>query len=341
MADSMSRILIETIVRRTLKDLKDSPERSVRNLVDMALSSSEGRFQRSFFTVAETMLKNEKSAYYDVIKDVVANVETERILQFGMNLGYNSCTEGAEKIRKKEAACGFNIPWTISLNIDMERVTDNPESYDTVLTQGKKLGVYTWMLYAHGLLQEVLPLMRRHTDCAFVLFCEPSDLTPAFLDCMSDVKHLMLAVRYDENAGDVYSQLRKRQFFYSVFHVYEEKDAESIIGGDLFYSTEQLHPVFTAVIPDAACSRETRDRVYSAITGFHTEQDFQTLPLDMIQDVRYIDSVISGDACLVGFDADGRLCSQKRREKALNVFDQQLESILRQTFPKDSGASDA
>ncbi|MCC8162196.1 MAG: hypothetical protein LIO86_03255 [Lachnospiraceae bacterium] len=171
MADSMSRILIETIVRRTLKDLKDSPERSVRNLVDMALNSSEGRFQRSFFTVAETMLKNEKSAYYDVIKDVVANVETERILQFGMNLGYNSCTEGAEKIRKKEAACGFNIPWTISLNIDMEKVTENPESYDTVLSQGKKLGVYTWMLHAHGLLQEVLPLMRRHTDCAFVLFC--------------------------------------------------------------------------------------------------------------------------------------------------------------------------
>ncbi|MCD8249429.1 MAG: hypothetical protein LUC60_06215 [Lachnospiraceae bacterium] len=336
MADSMSRILIETIVRRTLKDLKDSPERSIRNLVDMALNSSEGRFQRSFFTVAEAMLKNENSAYYDIIKDTVANVETDRILQFGMNLGYNSCTEGAEKIRKKEAADGFNIPWTISMDVDMEKIIKEPECYDAVLTQGKKLGIYTWMLHAHGLLQEVLPLMRRHTDCAFILFCEPSDLTSAFLDCMTDVKHLMLAVRYDENAGDVYSRLRKRQLFYSVFYVYEEKDADSIVGGDLFYSTEQLHPVFTAVLPDVSCSQATRDRVYSAITGFHTEQDFQTLPLDMVQDIRYIDGVISGDACLVSFDEDGGLYSQKGKEESLNIFDQQLENILRQAFSKDS-----
>ncbi len=334
MADSMSHILIETIVRRTLKDLKDSPERSIRNLVDMALSSSEGRFQRSFFSIAETMLKNEKSAYYGIIKDTVANVETERILQFGMNLGYNSCTEGAEKIRKKEAAGGFNIPWTISMDVDMEKIVKEPECYDAVLSQGKKLGIYTWMLRAHELLQEVLPLMRRHTDCAFVLFCEPSDLTPAFLDCMTDVRHLMLAVRYDENAGDVYSQLRKRQLFYSVFFVYGEKDAESIVGGDLFYSTEQLHPVFTAVFPDAACPQETRDRVYSAISGFHTEQDFQTLPLDMVQDIRYIDRVISGDDCLVSFDKDGSLYSRQGKEESLNIFDQQLEDILRQAFPK-------
>lgn len=49
MENKVSRILIETIVKKTLKEIKDSPERSVRNLVDMALNCSEGRFQHRFF----------------------------------------------------------------------------------------------------------------------------------------------------------------------------------------------------------------------------------------------------------------------------------------------------
>ena len=49
MENSISRILIETTVRQTLKGLKEDPKRSIRNLVDMALHFSEGRFQSRFF----------------------------------------------------------------------------------------------------------------------------------------------------------------------------------------------------------------------------------------------------------------------------------------------------
>ena len=49
MENSLSRILIETTVRQTLKGLQEDPKRSVRNLVDMALQFSEGRFQNRFF----------------------------------------------------------------------------------------------------------------------------------------------------------------------------------------------------------------------------------------------------------------------------------------------------
>ena len=45
MENSVSRILIETTVRQTLKGIQEDPERSIRNLVDMALQFSEGRFQ--------------------------------------------------------------------------------------------------------------------------------------------------------------------------------------------------------------------------------------------------------------------------------------------------------
>lgn len=53
MARDISRVLIETVVRKMLREAKDSPERSIRNLVDMALYFSDGRIQRNFFTVAQ------------------------------------------------------------------------------------------------------------------------------------------------------------------------------------------------------------------------------------------------------------------------------------------------
>ena len=37
MSHTVSPRLIETVVRKTLRDAKDSPERSFRNLVDLAL----------------------------------------------------------------------------------------------------------------------------------------------------------------------------------------------------------------------------------------------------------------------------------------------------------------
>lgn len=92
MENSVSRILIETTVRQTLKGIQEDPERSIRNLVDMALQFSEGRFQNRFFETAHTLLENEKSAYYGLIYDAVSHIETEHIVRLGMNIGYNSCT---------------------------------------------------------------------------------------------------------------------------------------------------------------------------------------------------------------------------------------------------------
>ena len=92
MENSASRIIIETIVKKTIREIKDSPRRSIRNLVDMGLRFSNGRFQKMFFLAAQTMLQNQNSAYYRLIEDTVSNVNQQNLITFGMNVGYNSCT---------------------------------------------------------------------------------------------------------------------------------------------------------------------------------------------------------------------------------------------------------
>ena len=77
MENSMSSLLVGTVVKKALRSIKEAPERCVRNLVDMALQFSAGRFQKRFFTAAQTMLQNENSGYYNLIRHSVVNADTD------------------------------------------------------------------------------------------------------------------------------------------------------------------------------------------------------------------------------------------------------------------------
>lgn len=307
MENSMSRILIETVVRRTLKDMKEDPERGIRNLVDMALHFSEGRFQKDFFQAAQTMLKNESSPYYALLRNTASSADTERLVSFGMNLGYNSCTLGAKKIRENEKKLGCCIPWTVAFQTDGLTVSKHLSKYHTAVADGEKLGIFTWMLFAKSHPQDLLPLIHEHPDSAFFLFCDPADIDHAFLDSISDMDNLMLVVRYEETAGEIYTQIRDNGLLYSSYYAYSREDMESIRNGDLFYSIQQTHPVFTVLLAQPGCPEMIQDEAHQAVVQARNEQRYQTVPWEYCLDNRLIDRIISDDAW---FDAHGNLCGR-------------------------------
>lgn len=92
--NTIARTLIQTVVRQKLNAIKSDPERSLRNLVDMGLSFAAGSEQKRFLQQAQRTLQDENSAYYRIIYDMALHVDTEHLMGFGMNLGYNSLTAG-------------------------------------------------------------------------------------------------------------------------------------------------------------------------------------------------------------------------------------------------------
>ncbi len=339
MKKSMSRILVEIVVKRAIKSIKDSPERGIRNLVDMALQFSEGRFQKDFFTMAQTMLQNENSAYYDLVRETVTHTDTDRLYTFGMNLGYNSCTEGARCIRQNEEKMNCNIPWMILLWMDVRKLNANQEQYDALICEGESLGIYTWMLFALENPQRILSLAEGHPDSAFCIFCRVGDLSAAFLDEAADLYNLMLIVRYEECAANLCAALRERGLLYSVWYPYGQKDIETILNGDLFSSTQQLLPTFTVLIPDEGCPEEARRLAYQAVKSAREEQTYHTIVLELQGDNCLIDSIISGDACSVCFDKSGDLYDWNRKYESEhhNLFQSNLFDILMSACHKKAG----
>lgn len=322
------------MVRKAIKDIRESPKRSIRNLVDMALAFSGGRFQKRLFSVTQTMLKNENSPYYELVEYVVNHVDTDHLVRFGVNLGYNSCTCGAKTIRKIEESQGYNVPWMLTLHLNADnRYKDR---YHSIIDQGEELGIFTWQLFADPHPELALSLAADHPDSAFIMFCSHAGVSAQFLDEASDLDNLMLAIKYDEYAEELCSTCRDMNLLYSVYYVYSPEDTVQIFNDDLFYALLQLHPTFAALAPAVGCPSETRTAVSSHIRKLREEQRFPVLPWEALSDCLLVDGIISGDACVVAFDAEGYLhiCDSDSKKTGFNCFEDDLEIIFRNALPR-------
>lgn len=334
MSYALSRALIETVIRKGIKDIKESPDRSIRNLIDMGLNFSGGRFQKDFFTAAQTMLQNENSAYYRFIADRVAHTDTEKIVTLGLNIGCNSCTMGADRIRELEKICGFNIPWSVSFTVtDFEH---HREDYTSLVRQGEKLGIYNWVIYSDDCINNLIEFADGFKDCSFILCCRPGDITPCVTDEAENVNNIMFAVYHSDGVENACSMLRAAGFVYAVLHIYGENDLQAILNGEFICDTDVLYPSFTGFIADKSCSEKTRQTVYQYITETRSSQRYATVLWDMINDSRFVDSIISDDYCSVWFDGDGYMMSDNDADKdsICNIFRQPLKEILAASFPK-------
>jgi hypothetical protein len=341
MKNRMPRILVETIVKKALKSIKDSPERGIRNLIDLALLFSDGRFQKAFFAEAQTMLQNENSAYYGLVRDALTHIDTENLYTFGMNVGYNSCTVGARCIRENEKNLSCNIPWTISVQIDTQQFEKNQQKYDDLILEGESLGIYTWMFFVSDQPEKTFSLIKKYPDSAFCVFCEMKDAALTFLDEANMLKNLMIIIRYNEDAADICAELRANKLLYSVWYQYGQQDTETIINGNLFRNTQKLSPIFTVLLPDKKCSKEVRQLVYSAVKQTRCDQAYRTIAWDLQGDNNLIDTIISDDACSVHFNKDGVLCNwdKKFENDHHGMHHSSLTDILMNTYPKTGGTS--
>ena len=146
----------------------------------------------------------------------------------------------------------------------------------------------------------------------------------------------MLVIRYEETAEALYAQICKNGLLYSAYYTYSQEDIESIINGDIFYSIQQAHPVFTVLLAQPGCPEPIQRAVHQTVIQMRNEQLYQTVPWEFYFDNCLIDTIISDDACSAWFDSRGKLYSQAE-EKAnvnCNLFDAGLLASFQAMYSK-------
>ena len=258
MKKDMNRMLVETVVRRTLKNIQNSPERETRNLVDLGLECSKGRFQKNFLRTTQKMLHNQESAYYSLVKNTVDSVDHDILTTFGINLGYNGCTKGARVIREVEAEYGFNVPWSITLVINEEKLDAEPDFYPSVLQQGISLGIHTYLFFILGDPEKILPLIEKQSECAFIIFLRGYQVSSSFVKKMKAVKNAMTLVYVNKDMPDACQKLRDVKLLYGVYKRYAEQDKKRILSGEWLNTVLPAKPAFAVLRADDSCTPETK-----------------------------------------------------------------------------------
>lgn len=285
MGYNTARLAIENVVKNSLANIEDNPERSLRNLVDMALQFAKDDSQRAFFRNIQKMLFDENSGYYILLKDVIQNVDKGRLQRFGINLGYNGCILGINKIKKYIRENKIKKPWI--MNIDTDK---NISNYDKFIEEGENNGIYIWSVITSRDKVADLKMAARHKESAFIIFVNGKDMTEEFIESALEVDNIMIVIPYDEVAEDISNILRKNKILYSVYYEYNKEDCKKIKDGEMIEKIQMLHPLFTFFIASENIEQNIKEDIYKYIFKARCEQIYNTILFDLYGDLNNINS---------------------------------------------------
>lgn len=309
--EKIVRAMIESSLNLVLKRVKSDPRRSIRNTIELALNNSRGRFQRKLFEGAQKMLKDEDSAYYTLAERVVSDVNHNILKKFGINLGYNGCTCGAERIRSNEEKLGFNIPW--AFYISSQR--DNDEFADMVckiVSQGMALGVYVYFIFGNVSMSERLrSIYRKFGECAFITLCDAECIDEKLMSDFDKIDNVMISIASD-NLQQIEASCDTMKLYnrlYCIHEFYNNYNAAGLFNDEKLKLYDTVGVAFVSAVPINECSEETRKKVNKQVLNMRLGQKYPYFAIDFAADMTEIDHVISDDTCWVSFDADGTVSS--------------------------------
>lgn len=336
--DKARRMMVETVIDETLKEIKKNSKRDVRRLVDLGQLYAKGKFQNEFFKVAHDMLENDESQYYDLVFNLANQVDNRCIKCFGENIGFNSWTIGAATIRKNERELGYNIPWIIFLNRlgEGEDALSEAQSANIIL-QGKEMGVYSYAFLERGSrLSDLLDLFMRHNDCAFLLFIESEELSKDMAQKLRETGNVMVVINSSAEGFDKNVQrLENEKNLYGVSFTYDDKTYGQILSWEWKNDLCSFHTPFLFFVRDNTCGEAAARAVENFVGEWNQKPSSPVFCLDLYSDIAHVDRIISTEDCYFEITRDGSVhtaWNEKCGEEKIQGY--VLEKLFAKIMPK-------
>jgi len=338
--------IIKTAVENGIRYIQDNPKRGVRNLLDLGEYFAQGRFQKDFFELAHEILTNENSYYYDIIEDIVKNTNHSTITKYGINIGYNSFTYGANIIREHEKRFGYDVPWTIVFNFEKKQETHlSSTEVSNLITDGKNIGIYSYIILLNDnseMLDEMMNVIENNQDCAFMIFINPCIITNKVAEVLSKLTNICISVLI-ENSIDTDNEviektklLRKYKCFYGGYTYYDDTNVCNISNSVTAKKIHSIRSNFAILLKKQDCSNEAAINAYDYIYKSRTKINTPVCFIDFYGDIARIDNLISEEPCFLSIDSLGQatVSNLYNKETEYNIRTSSLLEILSNTMKK-------
>jgi MoaA/NifB/PqqE/SkfB family radical SAM enzyme len=327
-----------------LNYLEGNPEENIPKLMAMVdKHSPEGWFKGQRDAIRNVI--EEKNHWYQLILKIFKLDPGVRKSIFQSYIFNASLIGGAtqEEMREKEQC---NVPWAILLdptsacNLKCKgcwaseygnKLNLSLETIDSIIKQGKKLGVYFY-IYTGGeplvRKKDLIKICEMHPDCAFLSFTNGTLIDEEFCKEMLRVKNFVPAISLDgfEEANDarrgegVYQKiknamalLKENKLPFGVSTCYTSQNVDDVSSeeyfdyiidnGALFAWFFHYMPVGNDADVELLPRPEQREKMYHAIREFRNSKPLFTM--DFQNDAEYVDGCIAGGRRYLHINAKG------------------------------------
>lgn len=341
-----ARAAYGTAIDAVLKHVKKDREKGLLELVDLTEKYMGDNFQKENYEATRKMIQDPDNKWVKYVNHMIDELDPYVIRQTALNLGYEAAFYGTKTIREMRKKYDCNIPWLILMDPTSacnlhctgcwaaeygNRLNLTYNDLDSVITQGKELGIYFYMYTGGEPLvrkDDIIKLCKKHNDCAFHAFTNGTLVDEAFCEQMKEVGNLSLSISL-EGFEEVNDLRRGAGVYEKVLHAMDLlKASGQIFGTSICYTSKNIEtvtsdefldmiiekgcrftwyfhymPVGNDAAPELLPSPEQRTGVYEKIRHYRATKPL--FAMDFQNDAEYVGGCIAGGYRYLHINANG------------------------------------
>ncbi len=336
-------------IKLVLKMLHSNPEKAIPRLLKIVNMVGKKLFPSQLKIINEYMSGPDKNVYQLVMR-ALNQLDPDVLDNVLMNFYFNVNVKGWAKQNELRAKYQCNIPWAILLdptsacNLHCKgcwaadygnRLNLSYEDIDSIIEQGKELGVYMY-IYTGGeplvRKDDLIKLCEKHDDCIFLCFTNATLIDEQFCQDLLRVKNFIPAISQEgskettdfrRSVGVSYSVYDKIEhgmnllkeyglpFGISCCYTSENYEAVSspeyidqlIDWGALFVWYFHYMPVGSDANIELMVTPEQREEMYHKVREYRVTKAI--FPMDFQNDGQYVQGCIAGGRRYLHINANG------------------------------------
>lgn len=368
-AHSVQRAAFSKAIDLTLSKCGKDRQKAFLQMVDLTQKFMGKEYQQETYDAVREIIKNPDQKWMKYVNRLLDEIDPHVAKMTALNLGFEAGFYGTKVTRKMREIHQCNIPWLILMdptsacNLHCKgcwaaeygnRLNLSFEELDNIITQGKELGIYFYMMTGGEPLvrkDDIIKLCEKHNDIAIHCYTNGTLVDQAFCDEMKRVGNLSLSISLEgfESSNDfrrgegVFKKvmnamelLKKNGLLFGVSVCYTSKNMESVTSDEFFDLLIEkgarfawyfhLMPVGMNAAPELMPSKEQREYIYHRIRQVRAlEGGKEIFVMDFQNDGEYVGGCIAGgrNYCHINPKGDVEPCvfihysSANIREKSL------------------------
>ena len=336
---------IDLAMRKMDKDR----EKGLLDIVDLTERFMGDNFQKSAYEGARKLIQDPDSKWMRYLNRALDEIEPHVVKQTALNLGFEAAFHGTKMIRSMREVHQCNIPWLILMDPTSacnlhctgcwaaeygHKLNLTYEEMDSIITQGKELGIYFYMYTGGEPLvrkKDIIRLCEKHYDCEFHAFTNGTLVDDEFCEEMRRVGNLSLSISLEgfEEVNDMrrgegvfdkvmaaMDRLKKYGLIFGTSICYTRKNIETVTSDEFLDMiigkgcrfTWYFHymPVGNDAAPDLLPTKEQREYMYHRVREIRSMTGGKPIyAMDFQNDGEFVGGCIAGGRNYCHINANG------------------------------------